>query len=357
MTDILPFLKSLIRSVSAGLPGHERPVAALIEAHWRPLADEIHLSRLGSVHALRRGSAPSRSTPKATPRPALLLSAHMDAVGLMVAGIRDGFLTVSSVGSLDPRILSGQPVLVHGRKPLSGVLAALPASFRTGETIGFDDLLVDVGLPPRRVAQLVRVGDLVTFAAEPTELGEGILSGHSLDNRASIAALTLSLEAMQARGHAWDVWFAATVQEEVTYAGGATSAFALRPDLAVILDVTYARGGEKKRWETFSLGGGPTLGIGPHVHPVLLHSLKETAARLEIPVAVEPMPETSATEADAIQLTAAGIPTAIVSIPIRYMHTTVEVAALTDIEHAAALVAEFACALEADFLQKVTWDD
>jgi endoglucanase len=348
MSDILPFLKSLISD--AGLSGHERPVAALIESRWKPLADEMHASRLGSIHALRRGHADS-------PRPSILLSAHMDAVGLMVSGIEQGFLHVTNIGDVDARILPGQPVTVHGRQALHGVVTLLPAAFRSGNGTKLDDLLVDVGLPPRRVEGLVRVGDLVTFASEPVELGARILSGHSLDDRASVAALTLVLEAMQTQRHAWDAWFAATVQEETVYAGGITSAFALRPDLAVILDVTYARGGEGERWETYPLGGGLTLGIGPSIHPFLLKTLKETAARLDIPCAIEPMPELSLTEADAIQLVRSGIPTAVVGIPIRYMHMPVEVAALADIERAAALVAEFVSALEPDFLEKVTWDD
>jgi endoglucanase len=353
MTDISPFLKSLLSS--AGLTGHESPVAALIEARWRPLSDEFHTSRLGSLHALRRGNAPA-------PRPSLLISAHMDAVGMMVAGIQDGFLLLTGVGGVDPRLLPGQPVTVHAaRQPLQGVISARPVPLLPDDdkknAVSFDHLLVDVGLTPRRVAQLVRVGDLVSFANEPIELGDGMISGHSLDNRASVAALTLSLEAMQAQSHAWDVWFAATVQEEVSYAGAATSAVALRPDLAIVVDVTYAKGPGSSSWEYFPLGGGPTLGIGPHIHPFLLKRLKALADKLEIPYAVEPMPESSLTETDAVQLSAAGVPTAVVSIPIRYMHSPVEVAALIDIKRAARLLAEFAFALETDFLDKVVWDD
>jgi putative aminopeptidase FrvX len=352
MTDITPFLKSLISTV--GLSGNESPAAELIAERWRPLADEVHLSRLGSVHALRRGDAPA-------PRSSLLVSAHMDAVGMMVTGIEDGFLRLTDVGGVDPRLLPGQSVLVHARQPLPGVIAARPVSLMPEDTakaaIGFDHLLVDVGLPPRRVRKLVRVGDLVSFANDPLELGAGILSGHSLDNRASVAALTLSLEAMQAQSHAWDVWFAATVQEEINLAGGATSAFALRPDLAIVVDVTFAKGPGANGWEMFPLGGGPTLGIGPHIHPFLLKHLRELAEKLEIPFAVEPMPDHSGTEADTVQLTAAGVPTAVVSIPIRYMHTPVEVAALKDIQRAGRLVAEFAAGLEADFLDRVIWDD
>jgi putative aminopeptidase FrvX len=329
-------------------------VADLILERWHPLADEIQVSRLGSIHALRRGSAPA-------PRPSLLISAHMDVIGMMVSGIEAGFLRLTKIGGVDPRLLPGQPVLVHARQPLQGVIAARPTSLlpddEKKDALNFDHLLVDVGLTPRRTAQLVRVGDLVSFANEPIELGEGILSGHSLDNRASVAALTLSLEAMQTKSPAWDVWCAATVQEEVSYAGAATSAFALRPDLAIVLDVTYGKGPGSSGWEYFPLGGGPTLGIGPHIHPFLLKRLRALAEKLEIPCAVEPMPETSSTETDALQLSAAGVPTAIVSIPIRYMHSPVEVAALADIQRAARLAAEFAIGLEAEFLDQVVWDD
>ena len=352
MTDISPFLKSLL--FTAGLSGHESPAADLIRSRWHPLADDIQVSRLGSIHALRRGNAPA-------PRPSLLISAHMDAVGMMVAGIQDGFLRLTEIGGIDPRLLPGQPVLVHARQPLQGVIAARPTPLlpddEKKDTVNFDHLLVDVGLTPRRVAQLVRVGDLVSFANEPLELGEGILTGHSLDNRASVAALTLCLEAMQTKSHAWDVWCAATVQEEISYAGAATSASVINPDLAIVLDVTYAKGPGSNSWEYFPLGGGPTLGIGPHIHPFLLKHLRALAEKLEIPYAIEPMPENSLTETDAVQLSAAGVPTAVVSIPIRYMHSPVEVVALIDIQRAARLIAECAIALETDFLDKVVWDD
>ncbi len=352
MTDILPFLKSLLST--AGLSGHESPAAELIRARWNSLADETRLSRLGSVHALRRGTAPE-------PRPRLLLSAHMDAIGMMTAGIEDGFLRLTSVGGLDTRLLPGQHVTVHARRPLQGIIVARPPALMSDEARknapSWNDLLVDLGLAPRRVSQLVRVGDLVSFANEPLDLAEGIVSGHSLDNRASVAALTLVLETLQSARHAWDVWCAATVQEEVSFAGAATSAFGLRPDLAVVVDVTFAQSADAKGWEYFPLGGGPTLGIGTHVHPFLLERLKELAGKLDIPFSIEPMPRHSGTETDAVQLTAAGIPTAIVSIPIRYMHTPVEVAALTDIQRAARLLAEFAARLDEGFLQTVVWDD
>lgn len=351
MTEI-SLLKSLLST--AGISGHESPVADLINARWTPLADEIHLSRLGSIHALKRGTGPE-------PRPRLLLSAHMDAVGMMVAGIEDGFLRLTQIGGLDPRLLPGQPVTVHARQPLQGVIVARPPMLRPDDerkdAAGWDHLLVDVGLTPRQVSQRVRTGDLVSFANEPLELGDGFISGHSLDNRASIAALTLILEAVTTISHAWDAWFAATVQEELGYAGARTSAFALRPDLAIVVDVTYGKAAGPSSWEYFPLGGGPTLGIGPHIHPFLLKRLRSLADELEIPYSIEPMPEDSLTETNAVQLSREGAPTAVVSIPVRYMHTPVEVAALADIQRAARLLTEFTARLDADFLQSVVWDD
>jgi endoglucanase len=355
MTDILPFLKSLISL--PGLTGYETPVTDLLAARWQDSAHEIHRSRLGSLHALRRGSGRAN--------PSLVVSAHVDAIGLMVAGFVDGFLRIDPVGTLDPRILAYQPVTVHAHagRDLPGVIVPVPPVLRADEdkdkkeTAGYDDLLVELGLPARRVTQLVRPGDLISFASEPTELLGSKLSGHSLDNRASLAALTLALESLPGTSHAWDVWFVATVQEETSFAGAATSAHALNPDMALILDVTYGKGPGSHSWETFPLGGGPTIGIGPEMHPFLVKRLKRVADELSIPVAFEPIPELSSTETDAFQLSRHGIPTALIEIPLRNMHTPVEVVALDDITRAARLISGFIASLESDFLQRIAWDD
>jgi endoglucanase len=283
----------------------------------------------------------------------------------MAAGFVDGFIRVAPVGDLDPRLLAHQPVTVHAsrraRRDLPGVIVPLPASLRADDekkaAPGFDDLLVDVGLPPRRVTQLVRPGDLISFASAPTDLLGGKLTGHSLDNRASLAALTLALESLPATSHAWDVWFVASVQEETTYAGAATSAHALNPDLALIVDVTYGKGPGSDTWETFPLGAGPTIGVGPEMHPFLVKRLKQVADDLEIPVTLEPIPELSLTETDAFQLSRRGVPTALIEIPLRNMHTPVEVVALEDIACAARLIAGFIASLEPDFLARIAWDD
>ena len=342
----------------AGLSGYENPVADLIEKQWTPLADLVSRSRLGSIHALKRGSVSDNLS-----RPSVLIAAHMDAVGLMVSRIVDGFLYVAEIGSLDPRVLPGTPVIVHASRTdeeLYGVIVMPPANLLPEEkgsgVVGLPYLLVDTGLTPNEITKRVTVGDRVSFATEPVEMTGGLLSGHSLDNRASVAALTVCLEELKNKKLAWDVWAVASVQEEVTALGASTSAFQLRPTIAIALDMTYGSGPGASGYDTFPLGKGLTLGIGPNNHPFLYKRMKEVAQRVEIPIKDEPMPEYSLTDADFMQLTAEGFPSLVLSIPLRYMHTPVEVIALMDIQRAGRLLAEFTASLEADFMNRIVWD-
>ncbi len=352
MTDILPFLKSLISA--PGVSAYEAPVVRLIEEKWKPLVDELSTSRLGSLHGLKRGRSGGK-------HPSIMLAAHMDAIGLIVTRIDDGLLYVDDIGGVDPRILPGTPVIVHGKQQLPGVvvlppLKTLPESHRDG-AVGLHNLLVDVGLTAPNVKRLVHVGDTVSFDTQPVELGGEVISGHSLDNRASVAALTVCLENLQGSEHKWDVWAVATSQEEETLGGAATSAFQLQPDLAVAIDVTFAKGPGANGWQTFGLGKGPTLGWGANLHPFLFDRFKELADRLEIPVSTDLTPGHSGTDAYAIQVAREGIPTIVLGIPLRYMHTPVEMVAVKDVLRAGRLLAEFICGLAPDFVSKIVWEE
>jgi endoglucanase len=352
MTELLPFLKDMI-SVS-GLSGYEGPISNLIEEAWQPLTDELSLSKIGSLHGLRHGSG-------VDPRPSILLATHMDAIGLMVAGIEDGFLRLSEIGGIDPRVLPGQLVTVHGRKDLPGVVVQPPSFLLPPEaSLGpapLANLFVDVGLSAREVGRQVRIGDLISFATQPIEMDETILAGHSLDNRASVAALTHCLELLQTRKHAWDVWAVATVQEEETLGGALTSAFALKPEIAVAIDVTFAKGPGTPDDEAYPLGEGITLGWGPNIHPGIYKAFKEVADKLEIPYKLEPLPRSSGTDAMGLQIAREGIPTMVISIPLRYMHTPVEIISMKDVERTGRLLTEFINGLDADFMGNLSLDD
>jgi putative aminopeptidase FrvX len=354
MTDLQSFLKSLIST--SGLSGHEAPVRRMIEEEWRPLTDELRFSRMGNLYGLRRADLRREDSRP----PAMLFAAHMDAIGMMVTGLVDEFLRITSIGGLDARILPGQLVTVHGRQELAGVVVLPPARLlpegMANSAPGLDTLLVDVGLSADELASLVGVGDLVSFAQEPLEMGGDLLAGHSLDNRASVAALTDCLQRLQSRRLEWDLWAVASVQEEETLGGAGTAAYELHPSLAVAIDVTFARGPGSPQHATFPLGKGVTLGWGPNVHPALYKAFKEAAERLEIPYHLEPMPRSSGTDAMSMQTAAEGIPTMVIGIPLRYMHTPVEIVSMQDIQRAGRLLAEFAASLPPDYLDHNSWD-
>ncbi|MGD0876552.1 MAG: M42 family peptidase [Anaerolineales bacterium] len=356
MTDPIPFLKDLLSA--PGLSGYEDPVAKIIEEKWRPLVHEISRGKLGSLHGLRHGTGEP-------PRPSVMVASHMDAIGLMVTGITEGFLRISEVGGVDARILPGTPVNVFSTGPgatkvLPGLVALpsaplLPEQERDGP-VALEHLLVDTGLLPPQVSELVRVGDLVSFAQPPVELNGETLTGHSLDNRASLAALTICLEELQTLTHSWDVWAVATSQEEVGLIGAGGSAFEIHPSMVIVVDVTFAKAAEDTNWRTFPLGKGPTIAMGPNMHPALHKAMRALADRLEIPYTLEYDPTYSGTDAWATQVAAEGLPTMVLGIPLRYMHMPVEVAAIKDIQRAGRLLAGFISSLGPDFIEKMVWE-
>jgi endoglucanase len=348
--DLLSHLKQMLSA--PGLSAYEDPIRDIIAEAWRPLTDELSVSRVGSLLALKRGDG-------AEPRPKVLLSAHMDAIGLMVTAITEGFLHITQVGGVDARILPGQLVTVHGRKDLPGIVVMppeflLPPEVEKG-SVPLQYLLVDVGLRHAEVEELVRVGDVVSFAQPPLELTGGAVAGHTLDNRASVTAVTFCLELLQRRKHAWDVWAVASVQEEIGLTGAFTSPFAIQPDFAIALDVTFAKGPGSTDWRTVPLGKGIALAWGPNIHPALYDALTKTANELDIPYSREAAPGMTGTDAAAIQMVQAGIPCVLVSTPLRYMHTPVETVVVRDIQRAGRLIAEFISALPVDFMQTLEW--
>jgi endoglucanase len=347
--DTLAHLKTLC--AAPGIAGYEGRIRDAIAAAWQPLATEVRADRLGSLWATKNGSG-------LAPRPKLMLAAHMDSIGLMVTA-RDGeFLRVMPVGGIDARVMPGQPVLVHGRRDLPGTVVQppgflLPKSNREG-VVPVSELLVDCGLPAAQLAESVNVGDVISFAQPPVELKGGLLAANYLDNRASVAAVTACLDYLQVRPHAWDVVAVATVQEETRYLGAITSAFALQPQLAIAIDVTHGAGAAVKDERTVPLGGGPALGFGPNIHRQLYAAIKAVAERMEMKYSLEPMATHSGTDAFGIQVAQSGIPTAVVSIPLRNMHTPVEVVSVSDVQRVGRLLAEFITELKLDFMETLS---
>ncbi len=345
-------VEDLIKQLSAlhAPSGFEGPVRDLLREVWGGLVDEFQMDGLGSLIGLKHGSG-------AEPRRRLMICAHMDEIGLMVAEVRDGFIRTATLGGIDYRPLLAQPVLVHGRRDLPGVFGAAPPHMaRTRKKYPeADDLWIDVGLPAAEVAELVRIGDPITFDSPPVDLKGDRIAGKSMDNRVSLAALTLCLQELQQRTHVWDVYAVASAQEEIGTYGAITSAYQIQPDIAVAVDTTYGIQPGVGDDEGFALGGGPTIGLGPNFHPRLYKAVRDIASANEIKVQTEPLPGNTGTDAWVIQVSRDGVPSLLLSIPIRNMHTPVEVVDVRDVKRTGRLLAAIVAHLEADFLAEIAW--
>ncbi len=349
--EIVPLLKRLTEA--PGVSGYEHQVRAIVQEFFGRFADQTTVDTLGNVIAVKRGTGPD-------PRPAVMLAAHMDEIGLIVLDLEDGFIHFEQVGGYDDRVLPGQEVVVHGRRKLTGVIGAppphvLPRAERN-KPFPADKLLIDVGLPPEEVNRLVRVGDLITMKCDLVELKGGLVAGKAMDNRASVVAIAVCLEELSRMHHTWDVYAVATVQEEVTYGGAITGTFGIKPQIGIALDVTFARQPGVPDDTTFEMGKGPTINYGPNFHSKLSDGLVEAAKSLEMAWQMEPSPRPGGTDAYAIQISREGIPAALVSIPLRNMHTPVETGAIKDIERAGRLIAAFISRLDENSLAKLAWD-
>lgn len=349
--EAIPLLKKL--SEVNGVAGFEDPVRELVRRTWEPLVDEMREDKIGSLIALKKGT-------KAEGAPKLMLAAHMDEVGLMVTGTEEGFLRIARVGGTDRRILPGLDVVVHGRRDLPGIVATRPPHVlprdERKKIVPWDKIFVDVGLPKDEVGALVSIGDPISIRREMSELKNHCVAGKAMDDRACVAAVTLALEQLGRVKHTWDVFAVATAQEETGLKGAITSAYGVAPDLAIALDVTFGQHPGVSKTTSFPLGKGPCIGIGPNFHPKLVKRLKEVAKAHETPYHMDPIPGRSGTDAWAIQVTREGVPTALVSVPVRYMHQPVETLDVRDVKRAGRLLATFIAELEADFLETLTWD-
>lgn len=349
--DLKAHLRALVECHAPS--GHEAAAREILRETWQPFTDELFTDGLGSLIGVKRATQPAE-----TPR-RIMLAAHMDEIGMIVRDVQDGFILVQRLTGADSRIMPSQRVRVHGRKPLAGIVASKPPHLLGADERNkyptFDDLLIDVGLPADEVAALVRTGDLVTADAPMIELKNGRLAGKAFDDRASVAAVTHCLWLLQSMHHTWDVYAAATVQEEMGVYGAATAAHAIDPHIAIALDVGFAPQPGVSADDTLELGGGAGLSFGPNFHIKLFKSIQETAKSLEMKLQDDILTGNSGTDAWAIQISRLGIPSALVNIPLRNMHSPVETADLRDIERAGRLLAHFIANMDEHFLAGLEW--
>lgn len=277
----------------------------------------------------------------------ILLDAHIDEIGMMVTSVDDdGFVRVAAAGGIDVRTLAAQPVTVWGTEPVPGVFCSTPPHLKKSseDTVPeLSELAVDTGLPGGRAKKLVAPGSRVTFSQNPAALQNGLVTGKSLDNRAGVAALLQTARDLYEAGSLpCTVTFLLSDQEELGCRGAKTAAFGLNPDEAVAVDVSFGNSPDVPSHKTGKLGGGAMLGISPVLSPFVTDRLQRLAHEEEIPVQPEVMGGATSTNADVISLTKSGVPCGLLSIPLRNMHTTVEVIQLEDIRSVSRLLTAYA---------------
>lgn len=345
-------LKSLVEAHAPS--GYEAPIRAVIQESWQPFVDTFDQDKLGSLVGIKRATRPLE------PRRKIMLAAHMDEIGLMVREIVDGFIYVQRVAGLDNRVMLAQPVIVHGKHPLPGIVAAAPPHLLTEndrkQYPSYEALVIDVGLPADEVEDLVSIGNLITPDVPMLELAGKHLAAKAMDDRCCVAAVTYCLVELQKMQHSWDVYATATVQEETGLIGAKTAAYHINPDIAIALDVTFAAQPGVNGDDALEMGGGVAIALGPNMHPKLYDKIIKIAKHYEIKYQIEPIPGASGTDAWAIQVAQSGIPTALFGVPLRNMHSPVETLDLRDVERAGRLMAHFIAALDADFMDSLALD-
>jgi putative aminopeptidase FrvX len=339
-----------------GPSGYEQAPAAV----WREAASsfaEVSTDAIGTPLAL---VAPKHGFEQSPRR--LMVMGHIDEIGLIVTHVDDqGYLWFRGIGGWDAQILVGQRLTIDTREgPVVGVVGKKPIHLLRDEeskkVADIREMHIDIGARDGKQARdRVRIGDVAVIDAEPTALPNGRLISRALDNRlGSYVALQVARLVAEAGGGEWELAAVAAAQEEITFGGSRTSAFSLAPDAAIVIDVTHATdapGIDVKESGKHELGSGPVLSRGSTLNDELFELIFKAGEEAKIPFTLEATARATGTDADAVHLSRSGIPTALVSIPIRYMHSPVELVQLDDVEACAQLIAAAALSLqrEGDF--------
>lgn len=273
-------------------------------------------------------------------KPKIMLEAHLDCVGMVVKSItKEGFLEILNCGGLDLKMLISREVLVLGKKPLTGFI--FKNLDKDAKKLKIENLLIDVNLDEKKAKELINIGDGIVFKYDPIILKNNKVSVRSLDDKASIAAIFLVLEKLKEKDLNCEILVCFSSQEETTQIGAKTATFLKTPDIAIAVDVSFAKTLNCKEGSIGEMNKGPLIGISPILNKDLTNKLIEIAKEKNIPFQLEIMNNKTQTNADEIATTKSGVKTVLCSIPIKNMHTPIETVKISDIENTAELIYNF----------------
>ncbi|MDD2647277.1 MAG: M20/M25/M40 family metallo-hydrolase [Eubacteriales bacterium] len=345
--DIEKFLREI--TAISGLSGREKLVAEYARESFLPYTDEAEIDDMYNMVVVHRGAEGGAR---------IMICAHMDEIGMVVSKIEDdGSLRIWKSGGVDPRVLPASRVIVKGENgSLLGVVGAKAPHLLTPDeqkrNYSLDELYVDVGLDKESAEKQIRIGAEVTFEPILTKLGNGCLASKTMDDRACVGMMLECAEILSKRKTWANVYFTASSQEEVGSKGAETAAFRLNPDLAIAIDVTHGPVNGAPPDSTYPLNK-LCLTKAPLIQKKLYERIIETADKLHIGVSRGVSGGDTYTDSDNIQFARDGIPTALIELPLKYMHTSVETLSLSTLHDGARLLAEFCSAIEAGWEEEL----
>jgi len=333
------FLQALVAAPSPS--GYEQPAQRVFRSYISPFA-QVSQDVMGNVFGRIQGEGADL--------PKVMLVGHSDEIGFQVRYLDDkGFIYFGAIGGVDAHLTPGQRVHIHGRNgSIPGVIGKKPIHLmepKDRETVvKLDNQYIDIGVTDKKEAeQLVRVGDPITFAASLERLQGDRVTSRGFDDKAGsfvVAEVLRQIAAADVKP-AIDLYGVSSVQEEVGLRGGTTSSYSVNPDIGICVEVDFSTDQpdvERKHNGDVAVGRGPILPRGANINPALFDLLSGTAASEEVPVQFTGIPRATGTDANVMQISRGGVATALVKIPLRYMHTPVEVLSLADLDHAVKLI-------------------
>jgi len=342
--DSKAFLKKLVETPSPS--GYEQDVQKLVRERIKPWCDEVRTDVMGNVFGTRHGGG----------KPRVMLAGHCDQIGFIVQYITDdGFLYVEAIGGVDPTVAVSQRVSIMGKGGLvPGVIGRKAIHLMDEDdrkrVPKMHDLYVDIGVNSKKAAlKFISIGDAGVFAQPYTELANECAVSMAFDNKMGTWIVTEVLRLLHGKKIDASVIGVSTVQEEIGLRGAQTSAFSCEAEVGIALDVGHATdspGIEKKKTGEFHVGQGPMIFRGANINPVVFKLLVETAEKESIPYQVGSAARGTGTDANVMQISRAGMATALLSVPLRYMHTPNELLSLADLENTAKLLAAFCAKLK-----------
>lgn len=318
-----------------GVSGHENSMSDKLKDIFEQYGLEVRIDDFYNVIAKKKGNGKSDKK--------IMVTAHYDEIGLMVKSIDDkGFITFTNIGGIDSKILISQEVIVHGKRDIYGVIGQKPPHLLTKEEYEkvqtIPELSIDVGYTKEELEDIVCVGDVITFKSNPIILNKELMSNKTMDNRSGVLAILEGAKLVASTDTDMDIYFVATTQEEFNLEGAIVVANSINPDFSIVVDACHGDMSDAKKEDTFEMNGGVAIAIGPNLHRKFTKKAIEVAKSNDIPYQIDVEPGNTGTECWAIQVANCGIPTILLSIPVKYMHTTIEMVHRQDIQNTAKLL-------------------